>query len=153
MGSAGVTPVRKPAAITAAEFETIMLEGLPQAKAMGVRVDVLEHGFCRARLPVTDFMIRPGGTISGPTLFAMADLALYGAVLSIIGAVPLAVTSQMSINFLRKPGLVDLIAESRILRAGKRLAFGDVTLYSDGDAEPVAHASGSYAIPSPKVAP
>ena len=93
--------------------------------------------------------IRAGGTINGPTMFMLADTALYVAVLSSVGPKALAVTTNMSINFLRKPAPKDMIAECRLLKLGKRLAVGEVFIYSDGEeAEAVAHATGAYAVPA-----
>ena len=91
--------------------------------------------------------MRPGGTISGPTMMALADVALYVAVLAAIGPVPLAVTINLNINFLRKPAQADLIAEARLMKIGKRLAVGEVTIYSDGSADAVAHVTSTYSIP------
>ena len=98
-------------------------------------------------MKASEEMLRPGGTISGPAMFGLADVALYGAVLSMIGPVALAVTTNMNINFLRKPAPKDLLAEARILKLGKRLAVGEVTIWSEGEEEPVAHATGTYSIP------
>jgi uncharacterized protein (TIGR00369 family) len=95
-----------------------------------------------------DQLLRPGGTLSGPSLMALADTAMWAALLAMIGPVALSVTVNLNIDFLRKPGPVDAIAETRILKLGKRLAVGDVLISSDGDPEPVAHASVTYAIPS-----
>jgi uncharacterized protein (TIGR00369 family) len=91
--------------------------------------------------------VRPGGTLSGPSMFTLADLAFYVAVLGAIGPVGLAVTTNLSINFLRKPAQRAMIAECRMLKVGKRLAVGEATLYSEGEDEPVAHATGTYSIP------
>jgi len=98
--------------------------------------------------------IRPGGTISGPTItisgptmMALADFAMYVAVLATIGPVPLALTINLNINFLRKAAPRDLVAEARLLKLGKRLAMGEVTICSDGEAEPVAHVTSTYSIP------
>src|SRR4029079_4808194 len=92
--------------------------------------------------------IRPGGTISGPTMMELADFAMYVAVFSAVGPQPLAVTTNLNINFLRKPGKGDLIAEARLLKVGKRLAVGEVTIYSEGASEPVAHVTSTYSIPN-----
>ena len=92
--------------------------------------------------------LRPGGTVSGPVMFAVADLALYVAILGEIGLVPLAVTTNLNINFLNKPSAdKDLIGECRLIKVGKALIIGDVFIYSDGQEQPVAHATGTYAIP------
>jgi len=93
--------------------------------------------------------LRPGGTVSGPTLFGIADSAMYVAVLGEIGIVPLAVTTNMNINFLRKPSAEqDVIGTCKLLKVGRSLAVGEITMYSDGDPAPVAHAVGTYAIPN-----
>jgi len=91
--------------------------------------------------------LRPGGTISGPTMMSLADSAMYALVLSAIGLVPLAVTTNLSINFLRKPQPAALIAEARMLKLGRALAVGDVVIRSDGETEPCAHAVVTYSIP------
>jgi acyl-coenzyme A thioesterase PaaI-like protein len=92
--------------------------------------------------------LRPGGTVSGPVMMATADVALYVAILGEIGIVPLAVTTSLSFNFMRKPaGDRDVIGVCKLLKLGRTLAVGEVTLYSEGSDEPVAHAVGTYAIP------
>ena len=103
----------------------------------------------RLRMPVDASHLRPGGTVSGPAMFTLADCTFYAATLAMIGREALTVTVSVSINFLRKPARRDLIGEARILKLGKRLAVGDVTLYSEGDDRPVAHAVMTYAIPPP----
>jgi acyl-coenzyme A thioesterase PaaI-like protein len=95
--------------------------------------------------------LRPGGTVSGPVLMTVADVALYVAILGEIGIVPLTVTTSLSINFMRKPsGDADVVGVCRLMKLGRSLAVGEVTLYSDGSDEPVAHAVGTYAIPPRK---
>ena len=101
----------------------------------------------RLRLHHRPEHLRPGGTISGPTMFALADVALYAAILAQIGEVKLAVTTSLTINFLRRPEPDDLIGEARLFKLGKRLAVGEVALFSAGVADMVAHATGSYSIP------
>ena len=96
---------------------------------------------------ISDEHLRPGGTVSGPTMFLLADVSFYLATLSIIGPKSLTVTTNCSINFLRKPNISDLISESRVLKIGKTLSVGDVLIYSKGIKEPVAHASLTYSIP------
>jgi uncharacterized protein (TIGR00369 family) len=92
--------------------------------------------------------LRPGGTVSGPVLMATADVALYVAILAQIGIVPLAVTTSLNINFLRKPAADrDIIGQCKLIKLGKSLAVGEVALYSEGSADMVAHATGTYAIP------
>jgi uncharacterized protein (TIGR00369 family) len=95
--------------------------------------------------------LRPGGTVSGPVLMATADVALYVAVLAQIGIVPLAVTTSLNINFLRKPAADrDIIGQCKLIKLGKTLAVGEVALYSEGSTDMVAHATGTYAIPPQK---
>ena len=101
------------------------------------------------RRPVTEADTRPGGTVSGPTLMALADTALYVAVHATLGITPHAVTSQLNIHFLRRPaGGKPVVAVCRLLRVGRSMAVGEVALYSEGEDEPVAHATGSYALPA-----
>lgn len=100
------------------------------------------------RLAVTERHLRPGGTVSGPSIFALADVAFYLAILQRIGPVALAVTTNCSIDFMRKPTAGrDLIARARMLKLGRVLAVGDVLVFSDGLAEPVARAGLTYSIP------
>lgn len=97
---------------------------------------------------VTEKDLRPGNTVSGPTMMTLADFALYVAILGEIGIVGLAVTTNMNINFLRKPEAnKDLIGECRLLKVGKSIIYGEVLVYSAGVDEPVAHITGSYSIP------
>src|ERR1700722_4661820 len=91
--------------------------------------------------------LRPGGTISGPAMFAVCDVALFVAIVGESGPVVHAVTTSASINFLRKPAPVDLIGQARLIKLGKRLAVGEVAIYSDGESEMVPHATGTYSIP------
>ena len=91
--------------------------------------------------------LRPGGTVSGPTIFALVDCAYYLATLAMIGPVPLAVTTSCAIDFMRKPGPGALTAEVRVLKLGRTLSVGDVLVFSDGVDGPVARASLTYSIP------
>jgi len=100
------------------------------------------------RYPVGYSELRPGGTVSGPVMFALADCSLYVAILARIGLVPLAVTTNLSINFMRKPaGDRDLIGVCRLLKVGRSLAVGEVSIFSEGLEPLVAHATGTYSIP------
>lgn len=100
------------------------------------------------RLKVAELHLRPGGTVSGPSMFALADVGIYLAILARIGPVALAVTTNASIDFLRKPEAGrDLIARISILKLGRVLAVGDALIFSDGQAAPVARASMTYSIP------
>jgi uncharacterized protein (TIGR00369 family) len=121
--------------ISIAEFEEIARERVQFAVQLGIKVESLGEGEARARVPYRDDLLRPGGTIAGPVLMSLADFAMYGAVLSMIGPVELAVTTNLNINFLRRPLPGDVIAEARILKLGKRLAVGEVSLFRDGEDE------------------
>ncbi|WP_347310215.1 PaaI family thioesterase [Defluviimonas sp. SAOS-178_SWC] len=100
------------------------------------------------RLKVAERHLRPGGTVSGPSIFALADVAVYLAILARIGPVALAVTTSSGVDFLRKPAAgVDLIGTARLLKLGRVLAVGDVLIRSDGQEEPVARANMTYSIP------
>lgn len=135
--------------IAIADIEELCAKELPWAVQLGLQVEEIGDGWCRVRLPDRKENLRPGGTVSGPAMMALADFSLYVAVLSRIGRVELAVTSQLSINFLRKPQPGDLVAECRLIKGGRRLAYGEAFLYAEGraDREPVAHVTGTYAIP------
>ena len=112
-----------------------------------ISIEKLGGKSARVRFRVGKQHLRPGDTVSGPTLMALADVAMYAALLGEIGLVPLAVTTNLNINFLRKPAQRDVVGEARLLKVGKRLAVGEVTLFSDGDPEPVAHVTSTYSIP------
>ena len=96
--------------------------------------------------------LRPGGTVAGPVLMAVADVALYVAILGEIGIVPLTVTTSFTINFLRKPAASkSIVGVCKLMKLGKVLAVGEVSLYSEGTSEPVAHVVGTYSIPPRRV--
>ncbi len=109
-------------------------------------LDISENNFSML-MKITSEHLRPGGTVSGPTMFLLADVTFYLATLNIIGPKSLTVTTNCSINFLRKPNEKDLISKARVLKLGKTLSVGDVLIYSEGINEPVAHASLTYSIP------
>ncbi|MDQ7072217.1 MAG: PaaI family thioesterase [Rhodobacterales bacterium] len=109
--------------------------------------EVGEHALTM-RLLISEQHLRPGGTVSGPTMFLLADVAVYLTTLAMIGPKALAVTTNCSIDFLRKPAAgVDLVAKCQLLKLGKALAVGDVLIYSQGMADPVARATLTYSIP------
>jgi acyl-coenzyme A thioesterase PaaI-like protein len=127
------------------ELIKFMAESFPQSRCEVI--DVWPGGAAIAR-EVGEADLRPGGTISGPTLMAAADVALYVAILGHIGIVPLAVTTSLNINFLRKPAAGRrIIAKCQLLKTGRTLVVGDVHLFSEGLPQPVAHAVGTYSIP------
>ncbi|MFZ0426256.1 MAG: PaaI family thioesterase [Xanthobacteraceae bacterium] len=110
-------------------------------------IEEVWHGGVRVRRRHHEQSLRPGGTVSGPIMMALADFTMYLAVLSAIGWVPLAVTTNLTINFLKKPGPRDLLAEARLFKLGRRLAVGEVALRSDGSDDLVAHVTSTYSIP------
>ena len=133
--------------ITIDEFERLAAEKLPLVVQYGIRAEVIEAGRVVMRMPFDQAHLRPGGTVSGPVMLALADVAVYVLVLGLIGPVELAVTTSLNANFLRRPGARDLIAEARILKLGKRLVVGEVTIHSDGEDAPVCHVTATYSIP------
>jgi len=133
------------------ELARFLDEQFPQAR--GPEVEVLDAELVRLRLRYEERHLRPGGTISGPTLMGLADTAAFFLVLANHGPVALAVTSSLTIHFLRKPAPRDVIAEARPLKVGRRLVVTDVRLFSDGEAASVAQATLTYAIPGLGSAP
>ena len=135
--------------MTAEEITAFLDREFPQLHRGGRLLNVEDAGAGRARLRMSyhERLLRPGGTISGPSMFALADVAMYAAVLSAIGPQALAVTTNLNINFLRRPSPCDMIAEARLLKLGKRLAVGEIALHSDGETELAAHATATYSIP------
>lgn len=127
------------------EVAAFMAADFPQSKCVvetvGDRGAVVSHHVGQDEL-------RPGGTVSGPALMAVADAALYVAILGEIGIVPLAVTTSLTINFLSRPAADSrIIGECKLIKVGRSLAVGEVWLYSDGSSDPVAHVVGTYSIP------
>lgn len=133
--------------VGAQEFETALAQTIPLAGLFRFKVECLESGYARIRVSYESRQLRAGGTISGPVIMTLADTALYGVVLSLLGMELLAVTVSLNVQFLRKPRQADLIAEATLLKHGRRLIVGQVLLHSDGETEPVAHVTGSYAVP------
>lgn len=135
--------------MTRHELEEFLVKEFPQAFKPngGLTIEEAWYGGCRVRQAYREEFLRPGGTISGPTMMALADTAMYVALLASIGPVALAVTTSLNINFLQKPDQKDLIAQCRLLKLGKRLAVGDVAMHSEGHEELVAHATSTYSIP------
>ena len=134
--------------MNADEIERFLREAFPHGTSP--HVEYADGKRTLLRLQYQQSQLRPGGTLSGPTMMSLADTAMYSLVLSAIGFQPLAVTTQLSINFLSKPRPVDLIAEARMLRLGKVLATGDVFIRSDGSSDACAHAVVTYALPPRK---
>lgn len=133
--------------ITVAQFNALVDKHLILAAQLGMSAERIGAGTATLRLRHAPLHIRPGGTVAGPVVVALADVALYAAVLSMIGQVELAVTTSLNVNFLKKPGPADLICHARILKLGKRLAVGECELFSEGEDDMVAHVTGTYSIP------
>jgi uncharacterized protein (TIGR00369 family) len=112
-----------------------------------ITVDSVDDTTIRVRQTTHAGHLRPGGTISGPTLMAMVDCGFYLLVLAQLGPVALAVTTNLNINFMRKPEPGHLLGEGRLLKLGRTLAVGDFTIWNEGEDEPVAHATVTYSIP------
>jgi uncharacterized protein (TIGR00369 family) len=136
--------------LTALQFAELTRKTTPLATVFGLEVEALEKGRARVRLPFRSDFIRAGGTVSGPAMMMLADYALYAVIMSVAELGEGAVTSNLNTTFLRRPAPVDVIADARLIRCGKRLAYGEATLFSAGEAEPVAHATGTYALPPEK---
>jgi acyl-coenzyme A thioesterase PaaI-like protein len=130
---------------TKIEIVEFIKRDFPQTKCI---VDEVGNASATVRHCVGTDELRPGGTVSGPVLMAVADVALYVAILGEIGIVPLAVTTSLSINFLRKPSPSrSIIGICKLIKVGRSLAVGEVALYSEGVEDMVAHAVGTYSIP------
>ena len=137
----------KKAKVSAAELTEMARENVPLVGILAMEVESVLPGAVTIRVPYRDEFVRPGGTVSGPVMMAVADFAMYGVVLSLIGRVELAVTTNLSINFLRRPPPGDVLAKARILKLGKRLAVGEVLLHGGDDEDLVAHVTSTYSIP------
>jgi len=130
---------------TVESLQQLLREQFPQSDAV---LEKLGPRWARVRIPVGPQHLRPGGTVSGPTMMALADTATYLAILGEIGPVVLAVTTNLNINFMRKPAANrDVIGEAQLLKLGRRLAVAEVRIYSEGESELVAHATCTYSIP------
>ncbi len=133
--------------LNVAEINAFLGEVFPQVDGM-FGIDSLSEDLLVMRLINDDRHLRPGGTVSGPAMFSLADVSAYVAVLARIGRQALTVTTHCSIDFMRKPQAgVDVLSQTRVLKLGRSLAVLDVLLFSEGDTKPLAHASLTYAIP------
>jgi uncharacterized protein (TIGR00369 family) len=111
-------------------------------------VDEIGPGTATIRQKVGVNELRPGGTVSGPVMMSVADLAVYAAIFSELGIIPLAVTTNLNINFLRRPSpTADILGKCRLLKVGKKLVVAEINIYSEGSDDPVAHATATYALP------
>lgn len=135
---------------TVAEVSRLVEEHFPQVNEGPGRVliEELSDGRAQVRMPADPKTLRPGGTVSGPTMFKLADFTIYAALLGHLGDAALqAVTTSMTMNFLTRPDPADLIAQARLIKVGRRLAIADVEIYAEGREAMVAHATGTYALP------
>ncbi len=133
--------------MTAEELQAFLARDFGQVAA-DFRVERADAAGLCLRLRVEGRHLRPGGTVSGPAMFGLADVAMYLAILARIGPVALAVTTNCAIDFMRKPAAGrDLLAEARVLKLGRVLAVGDVLIFSEGEDQPVARAGLTYSIP------
>ncbi|HTE50546.1 MAG TPA: PaaI family thioesterase [Kofleriaceae bacterium] len=128
------------------EVDAFVAETYPAAAAQGFRCEALGEGYALARWLHDPSSLRPGGLISGPTQFTIADLALWFLSFTVLGLAPMAVTTDVHIAFLRPARGGDLLARAEMLRAGKTRITGRVITWVDGDPDrPVSHATGAYA--------
>ncbi len=139
----------QPPLIDLQEFERLAAREMPFMSFMGLRLETLTRSAARVRALYRDEFLRPGGTIAGPVMMGLVDVAFYAVILANVGLLELAVTTNLHINFLRKPPPGDLIASAGILKLGKRLVVCEGHIYSEstGEAHSVAHATGTYSIP------
>ncbi|MEM7461297.1 MAG: PaaI family thioesterase [Pseudomonadota bacterium] len=136
--------------MTASELSIYVRSVFPQAEAYGWSVDDLHPSAITVSMQAKGENLRPGGTVSGPTMFALADITAYLLVLAHIGEVALAVTTNLSINFLSKPMPGALIGQGRLLKLGKRLAVCEIHIHSPGSETVIAQATATYSIPPDK---
>jgi uncharacterized protein (TIGR00369 family) len=138
----------KTSAIGVEEFRKILKEGMPSGAAMPFEVVSLERGHAVLKLKTGPADLRPGGTVSGPTLFGFADLAMYAAVMTVLGNEPMAVTTDATVHFLRRPPAGTQIARARLLKQGQRLMVGDIVITHEGEEDaPIAHFVMTYSVP------
>ena len=129
----------------ASEIQTLLQKEFPNYQ---LKIESCKNRHAKLIMNIDNSHLRPGGTVSGPSMMLLADLAVYAAILNTIGSVVLAVTTNLNINFLRKPEPNrNLVGESTLMKVGKRLIVGEVSIYSEDDSDPVAHATCTYSVP------
>lgn len=133
--------------LDAAQTQALIRNGLPSAAQGGLVVEEVRPGYARIRLPFSEQLLRPGDIVSGPALFTAADSGMYALVLSHLGPELMAVTSQFNMNFLSKAKRGDVIAETTLLKLGRRLVVMETRLRTGDDPTTVAHVTGTYARP------
>lgn len=134
-------------ALQAKQVQKLIRSWIPMAEDIDLRVEELTQNAALIRIPFDEKNKRPGGSVSGPVLMAAGDTAMYAAILGAMGEVAMAVTSNLNINFMQRPGEVDILAEGKILKLGKRIAYCEVEIYTSESRDLVAHVTGSYALP------
>lgn len=139
----------RPPAVSAGELTRLLSGEFPHLFEgdRGYVIEEVWHGGARVRRRFQMSLLRPGGTLSGAAMMELADFGMYVGLLASIGWVPLAVTTNLSINFLRRPAQRDLLAEVQLIKLGRRLAVGNIKIQSEGNEELVAHATATYSIP------
>jgi uncharacterized protein (TIGR00369 family) len=136
--------------MTPAEMQAVVREGVPLGRAWGVEVLSVGEGAAVLRLPHHEDLLRPGGSVSGPALMGLADMAMWAALLSLTGGKDESLTATLSITFMRPPAARAVIAEARVIKKGRTLSYGEVTLRSEGEAAPCAHVTTSWAGVAPR---
>lgn len=127
------------------EVSDFLIKEFPQSQVI---LEEVGGKAAKVRQKISDDHLRPGGTVSGPVLMTVADVAMYAAILGEIGLVAMSVTTNLNINFLQKPSAEhDIVGICKLLKVGKQLVVGEVYVYSDGTNDPVAHAVVTYSIP------
>jgi len=141
--------MREKAKLTVDEIRRLLTVEFPEMfnPESGFAIDEIWFRGCKVRKLFSPKSLRPGGTISGPTMMALADFAPYVAIHATIGWAPTAMTTNLSINFLKPPQQKDLLAEARLIKIGKRLAVAEIGIRSEGEEDLVAHATSTYSIP------
>lgn len=132
--------------LTAEEVEAYIHDIFPQQRGVFYGLEIAPMQ-AKVRMKIGYENLRPGGTVSGPAVFTIADCAFYMACLAMVGREGMMVTANLNLNFLRRPAEADLFADARILKLGRSLITGEITIYSDGLDDPVAHATTTYAVP------
>lgn len=131
--------------MTIEEMQAMVRAGVPLAAAWGIEVLAAGDGVATLRLPQRDDLLRPGGTVSGPALMGLADVAMWAALLSLNGGRDESLTANLAITFLRPPGSRAIVAEARIIKRGRTLSYGEVLLRPEGEDAPCAHVTSSWA--------
>ncbi len=133
--------------VTLEEFNRITQEQMPLVEVLGFVVEQLDRGECVVRAKYKEDFLRPGGTVSGPIMMALADYAMWGAIMNRTERVQMALTSNLNINFLVRPEPGDIVAVAKVIKLGKRLAVGTVELFGNKQNDLVAHVTCTYSLP------